>query len=157
MFFWSPRATWTASITSAVFSTPSLSPVRELSFTLREKFSKMRPSATTMSPASSSTMSPGTTWAEGITVRTPSRSTLALGADMAFRLSRDFSALKCWTVPSTALRSSTAKMTTVLSPSPETRETRAATIRMTTSRSLNCSKNTCTPVFFFPSARAFLP
>ena len=122
-----------------------------------EKFSKMRPSATTMSPASSSTMSPGTTWAEGITVRMPSRSTLALGADMAFRLSRDFSALKCWTVPSTALRSSTAKMTTVLSPSPETRETRAATIRMTTSRSLNCSKNTCTPVFFFPSARAFLP
>ncbi len=45
--------------------TPSLSPVREDSLTLREKFSSTRPSATTMSPASSRTMSPGTTSAEG--------------------------------------------------------------------------------------------
>ena len=79
MFFWSPRATWPASITSAVLSTPSLSPVREDSLTLREKFSSARPSATTMSPASSSTMSPGTTSAEGISTRTPPRSTLAVG------------------------------------------------------------------------------
>ncbi len=136
---------------SAVFSTPSLSPVRELSFTFREKFSRMRPSATTMSPASSSTMSPGTTSAEGISTRTPSRSTLALGADMAFRLSRDFSALKCCTVPSTALRISTAKMTMVLSTFSDTAEMRAAMTRITTSRSLNCSANTMATDFFLPS------
>lgn len=79
MFFWSPRATWSASMASAVLSTPSLSPVREDSLTLREKFSSTRPSATTMSPASSRTMSPGTTSAEGISTRTPPRITLAVG------------------------------------------------------------------------------
>ena len=110
-----------------------------------------------MSPASSSTMSPGTTWAEGTTDRTPSRSTFALGEDMAFRLSRDFSALKCWTVPSTALRIRTAKMTTVLSTLSDTMEIRAAMMRITTSRSLNWSRNTWSPDFFLPSARAFLP
>ena len=77
--------------------------------TLREKFSSTRPSATTMSPASSSTMSPGTTSAEGISTRTPPRSTLAVGEDMAFSLSRDFSAFRYWTVPRMALRMSTAK------------------------------------------------
>ena len=36
-----------------------------------------------------------------------------VGEDMAFRLSRDFSALKCWTVPRMALRMRTAKMTKI--------------------------------------------
>ena len=36
MFFWSPRATSPPVMASAVLSTPSLSPVRELSLTLRE-------------------------------------------------------------------------------------------------------------------------
>ena len=102
-------------------------------------------------------MSPGTTSAEGISTRTPPRSTLAVGEDMAFRLSRDFSALKCWTVPKMALRMRTAKMTMVLSRLPETAEMTAATSRMTTSRSWNCSRKTWRPDFFLPSARAFLP
>ena len=151
MFFWSPRATWPPVITSAVLSTPSLSPVREDSLTFREKFSRMRPSATTMSPASSSTMSPGTTSAEGISTRTPPRSTLAVGEDMAFRLSRDFSAFTYCTVPRMALRMSTAKMTMVLSTFSDTAEIRAAMIRMITSRSLNCSRNTWRVLFFLPS------
>ena len=117
----------------------------------------MRPSATTMSPASSSTMSPGTIWAEGITSRSPSRSTRAVGADMAFKLSRDFSALQCWTVPSTALRISTAKMTMVLSTLPDSMEITAAAMRITTSRSLNCSRNTCHTGFFFSSRSALGP
>ena len=157
MFFRSPRATSSPGMTSAVFSTPSLSPVRELSLTFREKFSRMRPSATTMSPASSSTMSPGTIWAEGTMVRAPSRRTLAVGEDMAFRLSRDFSALKCWTVPRMALRMRTAKMTMVLSALPETAEIRAAMRRITTRRSLNCSRKTWMGVLRLPSARAFFP
>ena len=102
-------------------------------------------------------MSPGTIWAEGITSRSPSRSTRAVGADMAFRLSRDFSAFTCWTVPRMALRMSTAKMTMVLSTLPDTMEMAAAAMRMTTSRSLNCSRNTCHTGFFFSSRSALGP
>ena len=94
MFFWSPSATFSLAMTSSVLFTPSLSPVRELSLTWREKFSMTRPSATTRSPASSRMISPGTTWAEGTSTRTPPRMTLAVGEDMAFRLSRDFSAFR---------------------------------------------------------------
>ena len=89
--------------------------------------------------------------------RSPSRNTRAVGADIAFKLSRDFSALQCCTVPSTALRMSTAKMTMVLSALPESIEITAATTRMTTSRSLNCSKNTCHTGFFLSSRRVFGP
>ena len=110
-----------------------------------------------MSPASSSTTSPGTTWAEGRATVSPPRSTLAVGADMAFRLSRLFSALRYCTVPSTALSSSTAKMTRVLSLWPLAREMRAAATRMMTSRSLNCSANTCKALFFLPSVSLFSP
>ena len=157
MFFWSPRATSVPSMVSRLFSTASDSPVRELSFTFRDQLFRMRPSATIRSPASSSTMSPGTTWSPGTSIRWPSRSTLAEGALMAFRLSRDFSALKYCTVPSTALRISTAKMTRVLSRLPENMEMMAATIRMATSRSLNCSRNTESQLFFSPSARRLGP
>ena len=144
MFFWSPRATWSASMASAVLSTPSLSPVREDSLTLREKFSSTRPSATTMSPASSRTMSPGTTSAEGISTRTPPRITLAVGEAMA-------SAFSYWTVPRIALSTSTAKMTMVLSTLPEKAEITAAIMSMSTMRSLNCSRKTWSVLFFFPS------
>ena len=142
MFFWSPNATFSELITSTVLSTPSLSPVRELSLTLREKFSKILPSATTMSPASKNTISPGTICADGISIFLPSRRTFAVGDDMAFKLSRDFSALKYCTVPSIALRIRTAMITIVLSRFPEKAEISAAAMRIITSRSLNCSKNT---------------
>ena len=129
-------------MTSSVFSTPSDSPVKELSFTLREKFSITRPSATTRSPASRNTMSPGTTSLEGTSTFAPPRKTFAVGEDIALRLSRDFSALKYCTVPRIALRIRTAKMTMVLSPCPDSMEMMAATIRITTNRALNCSRNT---------------
>ena len=90
-------------------------------------------------------------------MRVPPRMTLADGDDMALRLCSDFSALQCCTVPSTAFRISTAKITTVLSTLPESMEITAAAIRITTSRSLNCEKNTSTTDFLFPSARAFRP
>ena len=67
-------------------------------------------------------------------MRWPFRSTLALGALIAFRLSSDFSALQYCTVPSTAFRISTAKITSVLSMLPDAIEMRAATMRITTSR-----------------------
>ena len=157
MFFWSPSATLPPASGSAVFSTPSLSPVSELSLTLSEKFSRMRPSATIISPASTSTISPGTTSAEGTTSRAPPRTTLAEGEDMALRLCRDFSALQCWTVPSTAFRSSTAKMTIVLSALPDSMEITAAASRITTNRSLNWEKNTCRTDLPRSSARVLRP
>ena len=104
-----------------------------------------------MSPASSRTMSPGTTSAEGISTRTPPRITLAVGEAMALRLSRDFSAFSYWTVPRIALSTSTAKMTMVLSTLPEKAEITAAIMSMSTMRSLNCSRKTWSVLFFFPS------
>ena len=104
-----------------------------------------------MSPASSRTMSPGTTSAEGISTRTPPRITLAGGEAMALRLSRDFSAFSYWTVPRIALSTSTAKMTMVLSTLPEKAEITAAIMSMSTMRSLNCSRKTWSVLFFFPS------
>ena len=71
---------------------------------------------------------------------------------MAFRLSRDFSALKYCTVPRMAFIMRTAKMTRVLSMLPENMEIRAAAIKMATSRSLNCSAKTANTLFFLPSA-----
>ena len=91
MFFRSPRAA-SPSISPSVLSTPRDSPVRADSSTLRAKFSIMRPSAGTRSPASSKITSPGTTSAEGISSLVPSRSTFVMGEDIALRLARDFSA-----------------------------------------------------------------
>ena len=129
--------------TVSCLSTFSDSPVRELSLTCRPYTSIRRASAATKSPASSSRISPGTTWEEGMSACLPSRRTRASGEDRDFRLSRDFSAFWCCTVPNTAFSSSTAKITPALPGSPVTMEIPAATIRIMTSRSLNCSRNTC--------------
>ena len=116
MFFRSPSATFSSGITSAVFSTASLSPVRELSLIFTDQLSRIRASAVMRSPASRSRISPGTTSGEGTCTLMPPRSRVADGELMALRDSRDFSALRYCTVPSTALRISTAKITSELSP-----------------------------------------
>ena len=138
-------------MTSSVLSTPSLSPVSELSFTLSEKFSSILPSATTISPASRRTISPGTTSTEGISIFEPPLITFAVGEDMALRLSRDFSAFIYCTVPKMAFSIRTAKITIVLSTLSDAAEIAAAIIRIMTRRSLNCSKKTWTILFFLPS------
>ena len=125
------------------FSTPRDSPVRELSLTVSPYTSSSRPSAATISPVSSSRISPGTTRADGMVMLRPSRRTLASGEESRFKLSRDFSAFWCWTVPSTAFNSRTANMTMALSGSPVSMDTAAAPIRIMTKRSLNCARNTC--------------
>ena len=125
------------------FSTLRDSPVRELSFTVNPWTSRSRPSAATRSPVSIIRMSPGTTIEEGMISSAPARMTLASGEDSCFKLSRDFSAFWCCTVPSTALSRRTANMTMALSGSPVSMDTAAAAIRMMTSRSLNWDRNTC--------------
>ena len=95
-----------------------------------------------MSPASNSRISPGTTSFAGISCFLPSLITLASGADSCFKLSKDFSAFICCTVPRTAFITRTAKITMVLSSFPENMDMIAAPIRITTIRSLNWSKKT---------------
>ena len=70
----------------------------------------------------------------------PSRITLAVGAAICLRLSRDAAAFLVCTVPRTAFMVMTARMTMVLSTSPSNAETTAARIRMITRKSANCSR-----------------
>ena len=117
----------------------------------------MRPSAAAISPASSSRISPGTRESAEISSFSPSRSTRAWGADIAFRLSRDFCALKCCTVPRIAFRISTVIITIVPSQPPVSAEMIAAISRITTSKSANCSANTRSTLFCLPSISLFSP
>ena len=66
--------------------------------------------------------------------------TRALGVDSCFRASSDFCALTVCTVPKIEFIVMTARMTIVLSSSPEIMLMMAATIRIRTSRSLNCER-----------------
>ena len=110
-----------------------------------------------MSPASSSTRSPGTSSLEGISFFFPSRMTFAHGADRFFRLSSDFSAFWCCTVPKTAFITRTTAITIVLSTFPEHMEMSAAISRMTMSKSANCDKKTFRSPGLFPSSSIFSP
>ena len=64
----------------------------------------MRPSAGTRSPASSTTMSPGTSCSAGSSVTCPSRRTLDLTINIFCRAATLASALPSWFSPSTALK-----------------------------------------------------
>ena len=156
MFFRSPSGT-SPSISWMSFSTGRLSPVRALSAHFRLALSSRRPSAQTESPASSTTTSPGTTSRPGTWSTWPSRTTLAVGADICFKLSREAAAFTVWTVPSMAFMVITARMTTVLSTSPKTAETMAARIRMTTRKSANCSRKMRSTLFFLPPCNSLEP
>ncbi len=152
----SPSETSSA-ITSSFLSTLVDSPVKELSLTCKEKLSKTLPSAATISPASSKRISPGTISFDATSLRIPSRSTFAFGADNSFRESKDFSAFTYCTVPRMAFKIITTKITTVLSTFPETIEITAAAIKIRTNRSLNCSKNIIATLFFPCSVSTFSP
>ena len=156
MFLRSPSAA-SPSMGSTSFSTGRLSPVRALSSHFKLALSSRRPSAQTESPASSTTTSPGTTSRPGIWTTWPSRSTLAVGADIRFKLSSDAAAFTVWTVPSTAFMVMTAKITRALSPSPSAADTAAARIRITTRKSRNCSRNTRATLFFPPERSSLGP
>ena len=156
MFTLSPKGTSLSKVVSNL-SVLVDSPVKELSFTCNEKLSKILPSAVTRSPASSKRISPGTTSFAAISCFSPSLKTFAAGADKDFRASNDFSALTCWTVPKIAFKIKTTIITAVLSKLPVNAEITAATIKMMTIKSLNCSKKTSKILFFLPSIKAFGP
>ena len=140
-----------------IFSMPLLSPVRELSFTCNDAAEIILPSAGTISPCSIITISPTVMSAASMIQTLPSRMTLAVGDDIDFSASSDFSALKCWIVPSTAFIVITQMITIALSRLLVKTDISADMISIMTRRSANCSANTCSTPFFFFSAISFLP
>ena len=146
-----------AKIASKLFSTARLSPVRALSSTLRLAFSISLASAGTMSPASTRITSPTTSSLAGSWIVEPSRSTLACGPASFFKLCRDCSAFTVCTVPRIALIVITIKITAALSASPSIPDMMADAIKISTRKSLYCSRKICGILFFFPSASSFQP
>ena len=156
LFVWSPSAVPTAT-SSRFFSTAMLSPVSALSSTFRLAHSISFPSAGIQSPASSITSSPIVTSLDGIWIIFPSLATFASGADNCFKLLSDCSAFTVCTVPSIAFIVITTKITIALSASPKIPEITADMINMITRKSLNCSRNICMVLFFFPSTSSLKP
>ena len=135
----------------------TLSPVSALSLTCTEALSISIPSAGIWSPASISSTSPTTTSSEGMIAASPFLRALALGDESFFSSDRLFSALRVWTVPSMAFMVITTRITTVLSISFINAEMTAAIISIITRKSLYCSRNITTGLFFFPSEMIFFP
>ena len=152
----SPRGT-SSEIAEMLFSTARLSPVSALSLILRLAFSISLPSAGTISPASSRMTSPTTSSLAGIMIAAPSRSTFASGPESFFKLCSDCSAFTVCTVPRMALMVMTMTMTAALSVSPRMPDMIADAMRISTRKSLYCSRKICGMLFFFPSASSFQP
>ena len=96
---------------SELFATGRLSPVSGASSVCRLASSMMRASAGILSPASISTMSPGTISCAPTRWRSPSRTTVDSGAASAIRARTERSARASWKKPSSALSTTMAVMT----------------------------------------------
>jgi hypothetical protein len=100
----SPRAA-SAATASTDLGVGTLSPVRADSSISRVAAVRMRASAGTRSPASTFTMSPGTSWSIGISTRSPFRRTFALTTIMPWSAEALASALPSWLMAIQALKS----------------------------------------------------
>ncbi len=157
MFFRSARGIWSSVITFACFSTETDSPVSAASSALSWALSMRRMSAGTRDPASSITISPGTSSNAATLVTFPSRRTVAALAAIFLRASIAFSALYSWTKPIMALIIMIAMITKVSAGSPIIPAIMAAPIRTRIMKSLNWSRSMRKIVFFFFSSSSFLP
>ena len=101
MFVRSPSATSVPARVVADLPIGALSPVRAASCVSSVAEWMMRPSAGTMSPASTWTMSPGTTSTAGTSATEPSRTTRACGTCMLASASMLARAFSSWRAPST--------------------------------------------------------
>ena len=144
-------------MTASLFPTGSDSPVRAASCARRLMLSMSLPSAGTRSPVSSLTMSPGTRSRAEISVRRPSRIALTVGTASFFRAAIACSARYSWLKPMIALSTTMARMMMTSSISPRNAEAAAATIRMMTMRSLNCSTKIVRGLFLPFSTNSFGP
>src|SRR5829696_3676977 len=99
----SPSGTSSPSTRATPFDTGTLSPVSADSATSSVAADRSRPSAGMMSPASTETMSPGTSCSAGSWRSSPSRCTFALMIIIFCRAATAAAALPSWFRPSTAL------------------------------------------------------
>src|SRR3954447_4486061 len=100
----SPSGTSSPSTGATPFETGRLSPVSADSATSRVAADRSRPSGGGMSPASTETMSPGTSCSAGSCRSSPSRCTFALMIIIFCRAATAAAALPSWFRPSTALK-----------------------------------------------------
>ena len=164
MLIRSPSGAFSSIEADASFSTGTDSPVRADSSHLRLAAWISRPSAGMKSPASSLTISPGTSWEASITCSTPPRTTRAWGAEMFFSASSAFSALLSCKTPRMAFKTT---MTRIRSGSKNSdgscwtqatiNEIAAAASRMRIMTSLNCCKKRVKKPAFFFSCKRFSP
>ena len=103
MFVRSPTGVSSPVSAAASFATGALSPVSAASCVSSVAERTIRPSAGTMSPASSCTRSPGTTSVAGMSARAPSRTTFACGTWRLASASMLARACSSCRVPSTTL------------------------------------------------------
>ena len=116
------------------------SPVSAASCMRRPCTAVKRRSAGTTCPASSTTVSPGTTSRAAMSCSLPSRRTCACGAAIRCRASSAFSARYSCTTPITALMSTMARMMYASDRSPTAPATTAAASSTRIIRSLNCPR-----------------
>ncbi len=100
----SPSGTSSPVTASVPLETGTLSPVSADSAISSVAAWSSRPSAGMMSPASTDTMSPGTSWSAGSSSSRPSRRTFALMIIIFWRAATAAAALPSWFRPSTAFR-----------------------------------------------------
>ena len=121
----SPRAMSAPASAAGSLPTGTLSPVSAASCASSVAEVRMRPSAGTMSPASTATMSPGTRSAAGTSTKRPSRITRAMGTCRLASASTLARALSSWLVPITTFSSTRATTTAAVEPCPITMLTTA--------------------------------
>ena len=138
MFVRSPSGTSSPASTPASFATGALSPVRAASCVSSVAERTMRPSAGTISPASSSTTSPGTRSTAGTSATEPSRTTFAWGTWRFARASMLARAFSSWRVPRTMLSRMSSATITPVETSPIAKLTATTAISMMFIGSRSC-------------------
>ncbi len=141
MFFLSPTGRFSSFRTPVVFDTGTDSPVRGDSSTFSCIAVITRASAGTLSPASSSTMSPGTNSSAGMSRSSPSRSTVATGAESFCSNSIARSARYSCTKPSSAEKRTITPMLIASISWPRESDNPAPSKRMTMRTFLNWAKS----------------
>ncbi len=154
----SPSGVSTAATCSTSFGTGALSPVRADSSISRVAALMMRPSAGIRSPASTRTMSPGTSSSAGICSSCPSRRTLVWTIIIFWSAATLDSALPSWLSAITALRIVSPNRRSAVDRSPTTtRLITAATTRTICIGSVYWRRNLVQPDSFFGSANLLGP
>ena len=154
----SPSATSSPATGSTAFRTGVLSPVSAASSISSVAATSRRPSAGILSPASKTTMSPGTSSSAGTSTSSPPRRTCALITSIFCSAATLSAALPSWFRPRIALSTVRPRITRPVENSwRATMLTIAAPRRTSCIRSRYWRRNACQPGSFFASASLFGP